>query len=94
MLTVTAKFIVKEENINKFLKLSEPLIAETRKEAGCIRYELFQDIQNSQIITFIEEWKDAEALKAHENSSHFKSIVPKLSELQLEEIQVNMYKKL
>ncbi len=94
MLTVTAKFTVKEENINKFLKLSEPLIAETRKEAGCIRYELFQDIQNSQIITFIEEWKDAEALKDHENSSHFKSIVPKLSELQLEEIQVNMYKKL
>lgn len=93
MLRVIAKCLVKAEEIQTFKQYTIKLIEETRKEAGNISYALYEDIANPQIITFIEEWQDKEALDQHMNSEHFKEIFPKLKALQEKEIEVNLYKK-
>jgi quinol monooxygenase YgiN len=48
----------------------ESFVEPTRKEAGCLRYDLFQDVSDSLKFTFIEEWESPEALEAHSNSAH------------------------
>ncbi|MBL4935620.1 antibiotic biosynthesis monooxygenase [Clostridium sp. YIM B02515] len=90
MITIVSKNIVKEGKAEEFKNLAKELIEESRKEAGCISYNLNQDINNSNILTFIEEWKDKEAIEKHNKSTHFTSIVPKLGELR-EDKELNLY---
>lgn len=92
MITIVAKKIIKEGKIEEFKVLAENLIIESRNEIGCISYNLFQDINNFNTLTFIEEWISEDAIKLHNNSKHFTSIVPKFVDLQEGETEVNLYK--
>jgi quinol monooxygenase YgiN len=90
MISIIAKNIVKEGKAEEFKAVAKELIEKSREEAGCIAYDLNVDINNENILTFIEEWKDKEAIELHNNSIHFKTIVPKLGELR-ESSEVNLY---
>jgi len=46
------------------------LIETTRKEAGCIRYDLVRGLGKSAEFAFIEEWESAAHLDAHSQTSH------------------------
>jgi quinol monooxygenase YgiN len=48
----------------------ESFVDPTRKEDGCLRYDLFQDISDPLKFTFIEEWTSEAALDAHSKSAH------------------------
>ena len=93
MITIVAKSLIKHERIEEYKLLTVRLINESRKEKGCISYNLYEDIKNCNVLTFIEEWEDEEAIKNHNNSEHFTSIVPKFADLR-EKSEVNLYKKL
>jgi quinol monooxygenase YgiN len=92
MITIVAKCIIKKDKIEEFKKLAEELVKESKNEAGCISYGLFEDIKEATVLTFIEEWKDMDAIEEHNNTAHFTSIVPKFDELR-ENSDVNLYKR-
>lgn len=94
MIKVVAKNYIKEEKVDEVLEIIKELIEETRKEEGCIKYELFQDVKNKGVITFIEEWENMEALQKHMESEHFKRIVPKVQSYTEKEMEINLYTKL
>ena len=48
----------------------ESYVAPTRIEEGCLRYDLFVDVEDGSKFTFIEEWTSIEALHRHSQSSH------------------------
>jgi quinol monooxygenase YgiN len=48
----------------------ESYIAPTRLEEGCLRYDLFVDVEDAAQFTFIEEWTSAELLFKHSQSAH------------------------
>lgn len=54
-------------------------------------YNLYQDIDSKNILTFIEGWENEEAIKIHNESAHFKDIVPKLRDMQQDDTEVNLY---
>jgi quinol monooxygenase YgiN len=81
MIKIIAENRIKPENVKEAISLFREIIAETRKEVGCIEYRLFTDPQNPEIYTFIEEWTDQEALDKHMTSAHFTRIIPKIGEL-------------
>lgn len=91
MFIVTAKCILIEDKTEQFKAIVETLIKETRKENGCISYNLYQDIKNQNILTFFEEWKSKNSLDRHMETKHFKDIAPKLRKLQKEDSIVNIY---
>ena len=93
MIKIIAKNYIKNDKKEIFLKLAKELIAESRKETGCIAYDIYESI-DGRALTFIEEWKDEEAIKSHNNSNHFKTIVPKLAEFVDGEMDVSLYKKI
>lgn len=69
-LPIIVKFEVKEDKIeyvkSELLKILEP----TRKEDGCIQYELHQDIENPSIFMFYEIWETVDLWKAHDSMPH------------------------
>jgi len=48
----------------------ESFVSPTRKEEGCLRYDLFVDLDDPTKFTFIEEWSSREALQKHSQSPH------------------------
>jgi len=59
----------------------EGFVAPTRKENGCLRYDLFVDLSDGGKFTFIEEWTSTEALDAHGRSEHIQSGRARMAEL-------------
>jgi quinol monooxygenase YgiN len=92
MITIVARSIIKEDKVKEFKKLAEELVRESQKEDGCISYDLYEDIKEANAFTFIEEWKDMDAIEKHNNADHFTTIVPQFVELREDSI-VNLYKR-
>lgn len=91
---VVAKNYVKPEKVQEFMGLCKKLVEASLKDEGCIDYGLHQELENSGILTFLEEWKDEGSLDKHLNSNHFREIFPLLSECLEKETEINVYTKI
>lgn len=92
MIKVVAKNEVMMDKIEVVKSLYEELVVATRKEDGCIAYELYQDETNAAVLTMIEEWDDKVALDKHMKTEHFCRIVPMVGEFVVAS-ELNIYHK-
>lgn len=69
-LPLIVKFKMKAEHLeyvkSELFKILEP----TRKEDGCVLYELHQDLDDPNILMFYEIWETKAAWQAHDLTSH------------------------
>lgn len=54
------------------------MVTETRKEAGCIRYDLIKIDSNPNEYYLLEEFSNQETLGAHRETEHYKKYAPLL----------------
>ena len=93
MIRVVCKAKLKQDvQIEDYLVLAQEVVAETRKEEGCIMYTLHEDIHDPSILTTIEEWVDEEAINRHNKSEHIVKLVPGLRKLR-ESTEINIYRE-
>ncbi len=59
-------------------KLLQQFAADSRHDAGVVRFELLQDNGRSNHFTLIEVWESAKAFEVHEAAEHTKSFREKL----------------
>ena len=90
-LRVVARIKAKQDKIEEVKRLLSGLIEPTRKEAGCVSYELLQNSQDPTDFTFIEEWTSDASLSEHFETEHFKNALPQLPELTAEESDIRTY---
>jgi len=69
-LPMIVKFEVKKDKIEYVKNELIKILAPTRNEDGCIRYDLHQDINDPSIFMFYEIWETVEAWKAHDLKKH------------------------
>ena len=50
-------------------------------EAGCLQFDVVQDPKNPTRFVMLEVYKDDDAIKAHQDSQHFKDFRPVVGEL-------------
>jgi quinol monooxygenase YgiN len=63
---VVARFQVRPDRLEEFVAAARAgLVEPTRKEHGCIAYDLCQDRSDPTCFAMIEEWETQEALDAH-----------------------------
>lgn len=94
MIKVVAKKLIQEGKVEEVIKLYKELVEASRKEEGCIKYELYEDEKDSRILAVIEEWESKEDLDKHMNSEHFTRLVPMIGELTEKKLDMNVYNKL
>lgn len=85
MISITAIFKSKHENIEQVKNMLHYLVTETRKEAACIRYDLHH-VDNVFIIW--EEWTDQSGFDLHNNQPHLLDFIAKSESLVAAPIQV------
>ena len=81
----------KEEELGRALIA---LIEPTRKEAGCIRYDLVQGLGKSAEFAFIEEWESAEHLDAHSQTPHVREAGSKAAGLLAAPASIERYRQI
>jgi len=91
MISVVAGFTVKDGKEAECLEYVRKLVEETRKEKGCIMYELCQSTKSANSFTFIEKWESKEALDTHSKTAHIKEYVPKINSLTVDGVAINVY---
>lgn len=70
MIAVVAHITAQAETVALVEEVLQSYLAPTRAEEGCVKYELYRDLDNPLRFTFIEEWTSREALAVHSRSAH------------------------
>ncbi len=69
-LTIVARIVAKKESVElvheELMKLIEP----TRKEEGCLQYDLHRDNNDLSVFVFYENWTSRELWQKHMNNDH------------------------
>ncbi len=69
------------DKIDTVKSILSGMVEPTRKEPGCLSYNMYQNQTNPAIFTFIHEWESEESMNAHILSGHFNETAGKLKDL-------------
>ena len=81
MIKIIARRLVREDSIDEYLRLAAELVPASQAEPGCITYTLNRCTENPRLFSFIEAWRDQDAIDFHNASEHFTRLVPQLGAL-------------
>ena len=72
-MTITKKvtFIAKDGCADKMKELLTAMVEPSKKEDGCIFYDIFQYENNRNKFSAIESWRDEKALDGHKTTEHY-----------------------
>lgn len=73
MLYVIATFTVKDGSVDTIIEKSKAVIEATRKEDGCISYDLNRVVEDANTFTFVERWESRAHLDAHFKTDHLQA---------------------
>ncbi len=88
---VLARVVTLPNKVEEAKSILLSLIAPTRQEPGCIRYELWQKKDDPSNFNWVEEWENQASLDAHLTSPHFQEANSKLAGLLATEPVIASY---
>jgi len=91
MILVVAEAVVKEGCAEQFRKAAELCIADTRKEAENISYDLMIDAANPCKFVFVEQWMKKESLDSHVRTEHFRAFAAAIQNLLAAKLAISVY---
>ena len=90
---VVAEFEVQLDAVEKFIDLANRLlVTPTTQEAGCLRYELCQDLEQVNKLVMLETWESKSALDHHLALPSLKTAVDQLRPYLTSGPTVNIYR--
>lgn len=72
MIFITAKFLVRTEDADRWPEIAAAFTAATRAEPGCLWFDWSRSLDNPAEYVLVEAFRDGAAGTAHVNSAHFK----------------------
>ena len=90
-LRVVVRIRARSERVDEVRELLCSLVGPTRKESGCVSYDLLQNREDPTDFTFVEEWESEAAFEGHAASDHIKAIGPKLASVVADPPEIRTY---
>ena len=75
---------VKPDQLDAFIAATLENAANSRKEAGVVRFDVIQQIDDPTKFTFIEIYKTPDGLAAHREAPHYLAWAAKIPDMLLE----------
>ncbi|MBN9697979.1 MAG: antibiotic biosynthesis monooxygenase [Zoogloea sp.] len=88
---IIARLVARPDSIEALRPLLLGMLEPTRKEAGCISYELVNNTADPAEFVFVEEWASQEAINAHMETPHLKGLVVASAPLLAAPLDVRFY---
>jgi quinol monooxygenase YgiN len=74
MIVIIARLTTKPGQRDKVVEAARPCVDATRKEEGCISYELLKSTENENELVFVERWSGRETgVDAHQKAAHLQA---------------------
>ncbi|MEX0344951.1 MAG: putative quinol monooxygenase [Rhizobiaceae bacterium] len=73
MIHLIATLTIQPGALEKVVAAAQPCIDATRKEEGCISYDLLVDVTDKKRLKFVECWENRAALDAHFETPHLQA---------------------
>jgi quinol monooxygenase YgiN len=93
-LTVLAQVRAKPGKETEIRSMLLSLVAPSRKDAGCINYDLHQAVDNPAMFLFHENWESKALLDQHLQTAHVQGVLGKLGPLVAEPPQITLWDKI
>lgn len=90
-LRVIARVRAKTEHVAQVREILSLLVEPTRRESGCLSYELLQDSSDPADFVFVEKWASAAAEQAHFATPHVSSVLQQLVGCLADEPEICRY---
>lgn len=83
MKVINASFFIKENQRENFLTDTKELISETRKEEGCLAYNLYESLEERNTFIMVEKWKDQIAIDIHNQNPLLQNFISKVADYSI-----------
>lgn len=93
-ITVVAVFEARPGAEGEMKKTLEGLLAPTRREPGCVSYDLHIAHDDPKKFLFYENWRSKELLDQHLKSAHLTAALARAGELSAKAPEVHFWEKL
>jgi quinol monooxygenase YgiN len=94
IVTVVATFQARPGKETELKKILTNLVAPTRKEAGCLNYDLHAAADSPAKFLFHENWTSQAALDAHLQNTHIQVLPTRLDELCVGMPEIKIWEKI
>lgn len=88
---VVARIVAHPGKVEELRAVLHGLVEPTRREPGCVTYELLQNTADPTDFTFVEEWSSEADLDAHLQSAHLRNVRSRLPELTVADPDIRRY---
>lgn len=78
MIMVQSFFHLNSETKADVVDLMDIMVHKSRQEPGCISYEYFVGITDSDQVVLLQEWESADHLESHYQTQHMEDFLSKL----------------
>ena len=93
-LTLVVMFQARPGKEAELRKVLTALVAPTRKEKGCLNYDVHESTESPGKFMFHENWATKADHEAHFNSLHVQALLPRIDELCAAFPQVTMWERI
>ncbi len=91
MIVVAGDVTLKPETREEAVEIIKWMVAETKKESGCISYDFYGDLSDPTKLKIFEEWESMEHLAAHFETEHMAEFRGKMPAYVAEKNRVFKY---
>ena len=88
---VTATIEARTGKESELRHLLTSLVSPTRREPGCLNYDLHVATESPALFLFHETWTTKEALDTHLQSAHLQAVLPRATELCANPPQIKLW---
>lgn len=78
MIMVQSTFQLLPDSREEALQLMKNMVRLCRQEHGCLSYEYFEGVTETNQVILLQEWKDADCLQEHYQTGHMEDFIGKL----------------
>jgi len=89
---VIAHVMSKADSVEQVRTILSALVEPTRRESGCVSYNLLEQQSEPGQFSTVEEWASVEAEEAHFSTPHILSALQQLSGLLAAEPDIRRYR--
>lgn len=75
---VVARVVAQPQAVTQLHNLLINLVAATRQEAGCLQYDLLQNLDDPAEFTFVETWASDADLERHLHAPHLQAALSQI----------------
>jgi len=90
---VIATFVAAPGKEDELEEALVALVEPTRREAGCLRYDLVRGHGRSAELVFIEEWESVPHLDAHSQTDHLRAAQARVAPLLGAPASIERYRR-